>query len=125
MATGGLSYPTTGSTGDGYRFAREAGHTVTDLAPLWFLFVQKKSIFRNGRSFPEKCGADREKRKKSPLQGFGEMMFTHSGITGPLVLSASARLGTALRKSGELSAFLDLKPCAYAGAAGCQNTERV
>ena len=48
--------------------------------------------------------------KKVLYRDFGEMMFTHSGITGPLVLSASARLGTALRKSGELSAFLDLKP---------------
>ncbi len=110
VATGGLSYPTTGSTGDGYRFAREAGHTVTDLAPLWFLFVQKKSIFRKWQSFPEKCELTVKNGKKVLYRDFGEMMFTHSGITGPLVLSASARLGTALRKSGELSAFLDLKP---------------
>ena len=111
MATGGLSYPTTGSTGDGYRFAREAGHTVTDLSPSLVPLRTKEEYI------PEMAGLSLKNveltvknGKKILYRDFGEMMFTHSGITGPLVLSASARLGTALRKSGELSAFLDLKP---------------
>ena len=111
VATGGLSYPTTGSTGDGYRFAREAGHTVTDLAPSLVPLRTKEEYI------PEMAGLSLKNveltvknGKKVLYRDFGEMMFTHSGITGPLVLSASARLGTALRKSGELSAFLDLKP---------------
>ena len=111
VATGGLSYPTTGSTGDGYRFAREAGHTVTDLSPSLVPLHTKEDYI------PEMAGLSLKNveltvknGKKVLYRDFGEMMFTHSGITGPLVLSASARLGTALRKSGELSAFLDLKP---------------
>lgn len=111
VATGGLSYPTTGSTGDGYRFAREAGHTVTDLSPSLVPLRTKEEYI------PEMAGLSLKNveltvknGKKILYRDFGEMMFTHSGITGPLVLSASARLGTALRKSGELSAFLDLKP---------------
>lgn len=111
VATGGLSYPTTGSTGDGYRFAENAGHKVTDLSPSLVPLYTKETYI------PEMAGLSLKNveltvknGKKVLYRDFGEMMFTHSGITGPLVLSASAHVGTALRKNGELSGFLDLKP---------------
>lgn len=111
VATGGLSYPTTGSTGDGYRFARDAGHKVTELSPSLVPLLTKEAYI------PEMAGLSLKNveltiknGKKILYRDFGEMMFTHSGITGPLVLSASAHVGAALKKSGELPAFLDLKP---------------
>ena len=111
VATGGLSYPTTGSTGDGYRFAEKAGHKVTELSPSLVPLHTKENYI------PEMAGLSLKNveltvksGKKILYRDFGEMMFTHSGITGPLVLSASAHIGTALKKNGELTAFLDLKP---------------
>lgn len=111
VATGGLSYPTTGSTGDGYRFARETGHQVTDCIPsLVPLKTREDYIPRmTGLSLKNveltvRCG------KKILYRDFGEMMFTHTGVTGPLILSASARLGKYLVKGEELTAFIDLKP---------------
>jgi len=81
VATGGLSYPTTGSTGDGYRFAREAGHTVTDLAPSLVPLRTKEEYI------PEMAGLSLKNveltvknGKKVLYRDFGEMMFTHSGI---------------------------------------------
>lgn len=111
VATGGLSYPTTGSTGDGYRFAQEAGHQVTELSPsLVPLHTKEAYIPKMAGLSLKNVELTVKNGKKVLYRDFGEMMFTHTGITGPLVLSASARLGSALRKSGELSAFLDLKP---------------
>lgn len=111
VATGGLSYPTTGSTGDGYRFAQEAGHQVTELSPSLVPLRTKEAYIPKMAGLSLKNVELTVKNGKKVLyRDFGEMMFTHTGITGPLVLSASARLGSALRKSGELSAFLDLKP---------------
>ena len=71
VATGGLSYPTTGSTGDGYRFAREAGHTVTDLSPPGSSSYKRGLYSGNGRSFFEKCGADSKNGKKVLYRDFG------------------------------------------------------
>lgn len=111
VATGGLSYPTTGSTGDGYRFAQEAGHQVTELSPsLVPLHTKEAYIPKMAGLSLKNVELTVKNGKKVLYRDFGEMMFTHTGITGPLVLSASARLGSALRKFGELSAFLDLKP---------------
>lgn len=111
VATGGLSYPTTGSTGDGYRFAQEAGHQVTELSPsLVPLHTKEAYIPKMAGLSLKNVELTVKNGKKVLYRDFGEMMFTHTGITGPLVLSASARLGSALRKSGELSAFLNLKP---------------
>ncbi len=110
VATGGMSYPATGSTGDGYRFARESGHTVT-------------------RLYPSLVGMNVSERYAASLQGltlknvelriyeddhclfheFGEMMFTHYGISGPLVLTASALTGRQL-SDHPLNAVIDLKP---------------
>ena len=111
VATGGLSYPSTGSDGDGYRFAGECGLQVTELAPsLVPLRTKEEYIPRMQGLSLKNVTLTVKNGKKILYQDFGEMMFTHSGITGPLVLSASAHIGDALKKQGELPAFIDLEP---------------
>ena len=111
VATGGLSYPSTGSDGDGYRFAGECGLQVTELAPsLVPLRTKEEYIPRMQGLSLKNVTLTVKNGKKILYQDLGEMMFTHSGITGPLVLSASAHIGDALKKQGELPAFIDLKP---------------
>lgn len=111
VATGGLSYPTTGSTGDGYRFAAETGHTVTECMPSLVPLTTKEAYIPLMKGLSLRNIELTVKRgKKTVYQDFGEMMFTHFGITGPLVLSASAKIGKFLQKGEELSAYLDLKP---------------
>lgn len=111
IATGGLSYPTTGSTGDGYRFARETGHQVTDCIPsLVPLKTREDYIPKMAGLSLKNVELTVRRGKKVLYQDFGEMMFTHTGVTGPLILSASARLGRYLAKGEELTAFIDLKP---------------
>lgn len=111
VATGGLSYPTTGSTGDGYRFARETGHQVTDCIPsLVPLKTREDYIPRMTGLSLKNVELTVRRAKKILYRDFGEMMFTHTGVTGPLILSASARLGKYLVKGEELTAFIDLKP---------------
>ncbi len=110
IATGGLSYPSTGSTGDGYRFAREAGHRVTDLKPSLVPLKTKEAYIPKLQGLSLRNTELTIKNGKKVLyRDFGEMMFTHFGVTGPMILSASARIGKALEKN-ELSAWLDLKP---------------
>ena len=111
VATGGLSYPSTGSDGDGYRFAGECGLQVTELAPsLVPLRTKEEYIPRMQGLSLKNVTLTVKNGKKILYQDFGEMMFTHSGITGPLILSASAHIGDALKKQGELPAFIYLKP---------------
>ena len=111
VATGGLSYPTTGSTGDGYRFARETGHTVTDCMPsLVPLTVSEDYIGEMAGLSLRNVELTIRNGKKILYQNFGEMMFTHKGITGPLVLSASSSIGKQLKKQGTLEGYIDLKP---------------
>ena len=111
VATGGLSYPTTGSTGDGYRFAAETGHKVTECIPSLVPLTTREDYIPLMKGLSLRNVELTIKRgKKTVYQDFGEMMFTHFGITGPLVLSASARIGKFLQKGEALNAFLDLKP---------------
>ena len=111
VATGGLSYRSTGSTGDGYRFARETGHKVTELSPsLVPLCTREEYIPRLQGLSLKNTELTIKQGKKVLFRDFGEMMFTHFGVTGPMILSASAHIGKQLEKSGELRAFLDLKP---------------
>lgn len=114
VCTGGLSYPTTGSTGDGYRFAREAGLQVTPLRPSLVPFQTKESdiyalqgLSLRNVSLTMPFGKN---PKKQSFRELGEMMFTHFGITGPLVLTASARCGKYLEEMGSLPAAIDFKP---------------
>ena len=110
IATGGLSYPTTGSTGDGYRFAKEMGHTVTELSPSLVPMETKEAYLSEMQGLSLRNVTMRLfDGKKTCYDGFGEMMFTHFGITGPLVLTASAVAGDYLKK-GELRGEIDWKP---------------
>ena len=110
VSTGGLSYPVTGSTGDGYRFAKEAGHKVTDCIPSLTPFNIREDFVKELQGLSLKNVELRiYNGKKEVFREFGEMMFTHFGITGPLVLTASSFVG-ALAARQELRAVLDLKP---------------
>lgn len=110
VATGGFSYQTTGSTGDGYRFAKEVGHTVTEIRPSLVPFLAKEDYVRQMQGLSLKNVEVRILNGKKLLyQEFGEMLFTHFGVSGPLLLSASAAIKPSLT-AGELSMFIDLKP---------------
>ena len=110
VATGGISYPSTGSTGDGYRFARKCGHKVTELSPSlvpmevkeWYAGELMGLSLRN-------IEIQITDGKKKLYQEFGEMLFTHYGVTGPVILSASSIVGKRL-KDNELTLHIDLKP---------------
>lgn len=110
IATGGISYPSTGSTGDGYRFARECGHKVTELSPAlvpmeveeWYA---KELMGLSLRNIEIKITDG----KKKLYEEFGEMLFTHYGVTGPVILSASSIVGKKL-KEHPLTLHIDLKP---------------
>lgn len=111
LATGGMSYPVTGSTGDGYEMAFRLGHTVTPLkASLVPLNVKQGFCSKlSGLSLKNVTLTVYESGRKKPVfSELGEMLFTHFGISGPLVLSASAHM----RKMGsaEYTAYIDLKP---------------
>lgn len=109
LCTGGMSYPSTGSTGDGHRFAESTGHKVVEckpaLVPLeteekWCADLMGLSL-RNVSV--RMCSG-----KKEIYQGFGEMLFTHFGISGPLILSASSFLSK--KKEIPVKIYIDLKP---------------
>lgn len=113
VATGGISYRTTGSTGDGYRFAEAAGHNITPLSPSlvpietaegWAQKMQGLSL-RN----VEVTILD---GKKELYREFGEMMFTHFGVTGPLILTASSVIQKRLAMH-PLQMLIDLKPALH------------
>ena len=113
VATGGFSYQSTGSTGDGYRFAEELGLKVTDISPSLVPLKTKEDYIPKLQGLSLKnTGLTIKNGKKVLYEDFGEMMFTHFGVTGPMILSASAHIGAKLAKApnGELSAYLDLKP---------------
>lgn len=111
LCTGGKSYPTTGSDGDGYRFAEVAGHTVTKLSPSLVPLVAEGKLCASMQGLSLKNVSLRitnTASKKTVYEDFGEMMFTHFGLTGPLILSASAHLSDI--KPGKYEAHIDLKP---------------
>ena len=113
VATGGFSYQSTGSAGDGYGVARELGLKVTDIAPSLVPLKTKEDYIPKLQGLSLKnTGLTIKNGKKVLYEDFGEMMFTHFGVTGPMILSASAHIGAKLAKApnGELSAYLDLKP---------------
>ena len=110
VATGGFSYKSTGSTGDGYRFAEEAGHKVTELSPSLVPFNTREEYGKRMQGLSLKnVTLSVYDGKKCLYEDFGEMMFTHFGITGPLVLTASTAVLKKLRQK-ELQIRIDLKP---------------
>ena len=99
IATGGLSYPATGSTGDGFEFSRKAGHNITALSPSLVPFNCKEGyIFKmQGLSLKNvRLSLYSKENKKPVFSETGEMSFTHFGVSGPLVLSASSLVSDAL-----------------------------
>lgn len=110
VATGGLSYRTTGSTGDGYRFARETGHQVTECLPALVPMETEESWVPKlqGLSLRNIRAAIYDGRRKL-YDDFGEMLFTHYGVSGPLMLSASSIVGRKLQEK-KLRLSIDLKP---------------
>ena len=111
VATGGLSYPLTGSTGDGFRMAEQAGHTVKQTFPALVPFVIKEMWCGElqGLALKNVAVSLVQDGKKSFYEGFGEMLFTHFGVSGPLILSASSHYVGRKRK-GDVKLHLDLKP---------------
>ena len=116
VATGGLSYPSTGATGDGYHFAEETGHRIDSCRPALVPLVTQEDYIPKMQGLSLRNVTLRiPYGNKKEFKEFGELLFTHFGISGPLALSASSYIGSALeenQKSGGngLSAFLDLKP---------------
>ena len=111
IATGGLSYPQTGSTGDGYTLAKQAGHTITELKPSlvplechegWCTEAQGLSL-RN-----VEIRVEDTKTYKDVYKDFGEMLFTHYGVSGPMILSASSHLRN--MEKGRYVIHIDFKP---------------
>lgn len=111
IATGGLSYPSTGSTGDGYRFAKSLGHTVTKLHPaLVPLNVEEVDIVKKLQGLSLKnIHINITSKKKVIYSDFGELLFTHFGVSGPVILSASSYL-IPYMDNHDLVLSIDLKP---------------
>lgn len=111
VATGGLSYQSTGSTGDGYRFARDCGHTIVKTEPSLVGIETKEEWVKSLQGLSLKNATLSLKISgKEKYSELGEMLFTHFGISGPLVLSASAYLNEDTIKNKEVSISIDLKP---------------
>ena len=112
LATGGLSYPSTGSTGDGYRMAESLGHSIKEPIPglVPMTVAEADLLSLQGLSLRNVSFKVFGKQGKKIFEAFGEMLFTHFGISGPLILSAASILGRRLRKEGILRAEIDLKP---------------
>ena len=110
VATGGISYPSTGSTGDGYRFARNCGHKVTELFPSLVPMEVKEWYAKELQGLSLKnIEIHITDGKEKLYDEFGEMLFTHYGVTGPVILSASSIVGKMLEEK-ELVLHIDLKP---------------
>lgn len=109
IATGGVSYPLTGSTGDGYKFARSFGHTVTDIKPSLVPIELNESYVKDVMGLSLKnIEIKVTDNKKIIYSDFGEMLFTHFGVSGPVILSASSHIRNISNKSYSL--HIDLKP---------------
>lgn len=110
LCTGGLSYPSTGSTGDGYKFAKKAGHRITDCTPSLVPFNIREEWVKDlqGLSLKNSAVTIYDEKKKL-YSDFGEMLFTHFGVSGPMILSASGNIKAA-EFAKPLKLVIDLKP---------------
>ncbi|MEI6580526.1 MAG: aminoacetone oxidase family FAD-binding enzyme, partial [Eubacteriales bacterium] len=111
IATGGVSYPLTGSTGDGYELAKQAGHTITELNPSLVPLVAHEGFCSALQGLSLRNVAIKvidANSEKEIFSDFGEMLFTHFGVSGPLILSASSHMRNMTR--GKYSILIDLKP---------------
>ena len=112
LATGGKSYPLTGSTGDGYEMAKKLGHTITQIKPALVPLVAKKESKIQCQQMQvlslRNVGLKLFNNNKLIYEDFGEMLFTHYGVTGPIILSASSHLVRQELKNPRIE--IDLKP---------------
>ncbi len=111
LATGGKAYPGTGSTGDGYALARQAGHTIQPLLPALVPLVTAGDTARSLQGLSLKNAAVTilvDGKKTGDL--FGELMFTHFGLSGPVILTLSGSVVLALEMGQDVTAAIDLKP---------------
>ncbi len=106
IATGGLSYPSTGSTGDGYEFARKAGHKIKKASASLIALETKEDVRTLAGLTLKNIGFSLNKNGKSIYKDQGELLFTHTGVSGPLALTASAYMND--NESYEV--LIDLKP---------------
>lgn len=110
LATGGVSYPLTGSTGEGLQMTEQLGHKIVELTPSLIPMVTKEDWVKEVQGLALKNVTVTIKQGKKRLYSdFGEMLFTHFGISGPLILSGSSYVTTAIKK-GSLEVYIDLKP---------------
>ena len=110
VATGGISYVLTGSTGDGYRFAKECGHSITELSPALVPFQVEEDWCKELQGLSlRNVTATVEVEGKKIYSDFGEMLFTHYGVSGPLILSASSYY-VHKAKGKQAKLYIDLKP---------------
>ena len=116
LATGGKSYPVTGSTGDGYRIAKDLGHTITKIEPSLVPLTSHDEVCKKLQGLSLRNVAIRlQICDKVVYKDFGEMLFTHFGVSGPIVLSASSYLVKTknieqILKGGKVELEIDLKP---------------
>ncbi|NLL01255.1 MAG: NAD(P)/FAD-dependent oxidoreductase [Clostridiales bacterium] len=111
VATGGLSYPLTGSTGDGYKFAERSGHTITDLSPsLVPLYVSEPYVKELMGLSLKNISITVRAGQKEIYKDFGELVFTHFGLSGPVILSASSHIIPYMKRKERLTLSIDLKP---------------
>ena len=111
LATGGKAYPGTGSTGDGYALARRAGHTIKPLRPALVPLITAGNIAQDlqGLSLKNVSVTTRVNNKKRE-QLFGELMFTHFGLSGPVILTLSRKVVQDLESGNQPTVVIDLKP---------------
>lgn len=111
VATGGKSYPVTGSTGDGYDFALQAGHTVTELKPSLVSLICHEGFCTDLQGLALRNVAIKvidTAKKKEIYKDMGEMLFTHFGVSGPMILSASSHMRNMAK--GRYEIYVDMKP---------------
>lgn len=110
IATGGYSYPSTGSTGDGHNIAKKLGHRVTRCVPALVPFITKEEWVKELQGLSlRNCGVRVMDGTRQVYEDFGELLFTHFGVSGPTVLSASSYVADII-KNRELKLIIDLKP---------------
>jgi predicted Rossmann fold flavoprotein len=111
MCTGGASYPKTGSTGDGYLLAQELGHKITPLKPgLVPLKIKEKWALSLQGVVLKEVGLTFRHGKRGKIKGEGDILFTHFGVSGPILLDLSQEVVKILDKEGEIMLYLDLTP---------------
>ncbi len=111
ISTGGMTYPQTGSTGDGYKLARDLGHTITDISPSLVPLLVKEDNIKDLQGLSLKnVSISIVVNDKIVYKDFGEMLFTHYGLSGPIILSSSFYITDYLKKKESIRILIDLKP---------------